>query len=68
MTTISQLSHLGIIIQSEKVIYIPVLGKIKLFKNSPFFFFSCLLIHHIPIPTPVIGKEDKIPFSLTNAV
>lgn len=68
MTTISQLSHLDIIIQSEKVIYIPVLGKIKLFKNSPIFFFSCLLINHTPIPTPVIGKEDKIPFSLTTAV
>ena len=67
MTTISQLSHLDIIIQSEKVTYIPVLGKIKLFQKSPIFFFPCLLISHTPIPTPVIGK-DKIPFSLPTAV
>ena len=34
----------------------PCLGKNKTFLEVSHFFFSCLLISHTPIPTPVIGK------------
>lgn len=70
MTTISQESHLDIIIQSEKVNCIPCLGKNKTFSISLHlhFFFSRLLISHTPIPITVIGKGDEIPFSLTTAI
>lgn len=67
MTTISQELHPGIIIQSEKVIYSPILEKIKLFPEVSIAFFL-VSVSCMPIPTPVAGKGDGITLSPTIAV